>query len=134
MAVQPAQSNLVTPSSAAPPSQANLAPSTAAGNGVVAKHITQAQKDSIPEKPAQSSATPSASTQSQLNKQKGASARCDLDPNLIPKALDQAEKSRDQGNYDAATRQFRSVLACEPDNARARSGLERVLFAKQMAK
>jgi len=59
--------------------------------------------------------------------------KCVLDPALISKALDQAERSRDQGKYDAAERQFRSVLACEPDNATARNGLERVLLAKQTA-
>lgn len=138
MAVQPVPSTPAAPPSAALPPQtqpANFAPSAAAGNGTgVAKHNTQTQKDRGTEKPAQSSSFPSDSTISQLNKQKAASPRCDLDPNLIPKALDQAEKSRDQGNYDAAVRQFRSVLACEPDNARARSGLERVLFAKETAK
>jgi hypothetical protein len=85
-------------------------------------------------KPTQSGQTSSGTVNAQIGREKPAASKCDLDPNLIPKALDQAEKSRDRGSYDAAIRQFRSVLSCEPDNARARSGLERVLFAKEAEK
>jgi hypothetical protein len=45
--------------------------------------------------------------------------------------LDQAEKSREQGNYPAALRQYRAVLACDRNNARARSGLDLTEFAMQ---
>jgi hypothetical protein len=85
------------------------------------------------EKPTHPASTPSEASTPQTNQQKVVAGKCFLDPNFIPKALDQAEKSRDQGKYDAAERQFRQVLACEPDNARARSGLDRVLLAKQTA-
>ena len=141
--VQPASSTAAPlPSGGLPPQPqpTNLAPLTAPGNRTepakrnVQTQNVQAQKDRSQGKSGQSDPTASDTTLSQLSKQKATGGKCDLDANLIPKALDQAEKSRDQGNYDAAVRQFRSVLACEPDNPRARSGLERVLFAKQTEK
>jgi hypothetical protein len=52
-------------------------------------------------------------------------AGCDLDSSMIPKMLDQAEKTREEGDYAGARRRFLSVLACESTNARAREGLER---------
>jgi hypothetical protein len=58
-------------------------------------------------------------------------SNCDLDSSQIGGALDQAEKSLARGKYDAAQRQFRDVLACEPGNSRARSGLERVRQARE---
>jgi len=58
--------------------------------------------------------------------------RCDdMDESMIPAALDQAEKSLARGKYDAAQRQFGSVLGCQPSNGRARDGLERVRRAKE---
>lgn len=60
-----------------------------------------------------------------------AAGNCELDSNLLPKMLDQAERSREQGNYAAALRQFRAVLACDRNNARARSGLDMTQFAMQ---
>jgi hypothetical protein len=60
-----------------------------------------------------------------------AGANCDLDSNMLPKMLDQAERSREQGNYPAALRQFRAVLACDRNNARARSGLDQTELAMQ---
>src|ERR1035441_8599271 len=53
----------------------------------------------------------------QANLPKAAAAgNCDLDSNMLPKMLDQAERSREQGNYPAALRQFRAVLACDRNN------------------
>jgi Flp pilus assembly protein TadD len=95
------------------------------------KQSTETEKDRGTEKALRSNASSSETTATLAGKQRASGGKCTLDANLIPKALDQAEKSRDQGNYAAAERQFRSVLACEPENARARGGLERVLFAKQ---
>jgi hypothetical protein len=60
-----------------------------------------------------------------------AAANCDLDSNMLPKMLDQAERNRQQGNYPAALRQFRAVLACDRNNARARSGLDLTELAVQ---
>jgi hypothetical protein len=60
-----------------------------------------------------------------------AGANCDLDSNMLPKMLGQAERSREQGNYPAALRQFRAVLACDRNNARARSGLDQTELAMQ---
>jgi hypothetical protein len=68
----------------------------------------------------------------QANLPKAAAAgNCDLDSNMLPKMLDQAERSREQGNYPAALRQFRAVLACDRNNARARSGLDLTELAMQ---
>jgi hypothetical protein len=68
----------------------------------------------------------------QANLPKAAAAgNCDLDSNMLPKMLDQAERSREQGNYPAALRQFRAVLACDRNNARARSGLDLTELAVQ---
>lgn len=64
-------------------------------------------------------------TQDNLAKQdKAVGGNCDLDSSLLPKMLEQAERIRADGNYPAALRQFRAVLACDPHNARARSGLD----------
>jgi len=60
-----------------------------------------------------------------------AAGNCDLDSHMLPKMLDQAERSREQGNYPAALRQFRAVLACDRNNARARSGLDLTELAVQ---
>jgi hypothetical protein len=62
---------------------------------------------------------------------KATTAKCDLDAALLPKMLEQAERSREQGNYPAALRQFHAVLACDPNNARARSGLDMTELAMQ---
>ena len=67
----------------------------------------------------------------QANQPKVAAGNCELDSNLLPKMLERAEKSREQGNYPAALRQFRAVLACDRNNARARSGLDLTQFAMQ---
>jgi len=60
--------------------------------------------------------------------QKSENGNCNLDSNILPKMLDQAERNREQGNYSDAARQYRSVLACDQNNARARSGLELTLL------
>jgi Flp pilus assembly protein TadD len=60
-----------------------------------------------------------------------AAGNCDLDTKLLPKMLDQAERNRQQGNYPAALRQFRAVLACDRNNARARRGLDLTGLAMQ---
>lgn len=57
-------------------------------------------------------------------------SRCDLDPSQYVGQIEQAEANMARGKYSAAQRQFESVLACEPGNARARGGLERVHHAQ----
>jgi hypothetical protein len=82
--------------------------------------------------PAQTSATAARGAKPQANPPKAAAAaNCDLDSNMLPKMLDQAERNRQQGNYPAALRQFRAVLACDRNNARARSGLDMTELAMQ---
>jgi hypothetical protein len=83
------------------------------------------------QEPAQANAKPADIAKSQPDEPKIAAGNCDLDSNLLPKMLDQAEKSREQGNYPAALRQYRAVLACDRNNARARSGLDLTEFAMQ---
>jgi type IV secretory pathway VirB10-like protein len=80
--------------------------------------------------PADPTAARAAKSQAKLPKP-AAAANCDLDSNMLPKMLDQAEKNRQQGNYPAALRQFRAVLACDRKNARARSGLDLTELAMQ---
>jgi hypothetical protein len=43
-----------------------------------------------------------------------------------------AERNRNQGEYDAAIREYDQVLACDPGNRTARSGLARTLEQKQV--
>jgi Flp pilus assembly protein TadD len=42
-----------------------------------------------------------------------------------------AEQDRGRGDYANAIRIFREVLACDPNNAAARSGLDKTLSAQQ---
>ncbi len=53
---------------------------------------------------------------------------CALDSNMLSRMLDQADRNRERGNYLDAVRQYRSVLNCDSNNARAHSGLERTLL------
>lgn len=139
IAVQPASSTaalLASPdASVAQPSRSQLAnpvplASTATPPGP-AKPSEQTQKVRKHEESAQGNPTPSDAAKSQANQPKVAGNNCDLDSNLLPKMLDQAERSREQGNYSAALRQFRAVLACDRNNARARNGLDLTEFSMQ---
>jgi hypothetical protein len=56
---------------------------------------------------------------------------CTLDSNMLSRMLDQADRNREHGNYSDASRQYRSVLSCDPNNARAHSGLELTLLDMQ---
>ena len=57
-------------------------------------------------------------------------SKCDMDQSEILLTLNQAERARGRGKYSDALRQFSDVLACEPNNARAKEGLELVKRAK----
>jgi hypothetical protein len=83
-----------------------------------------APKDRKPIEPAQANPTAADAAKAQAGPPVVPAGNCELDSNLLPKMLDQAERSRQQGNYAAALRQFRAVLACDRNNARARSGLD----------
>lgn len=61
---------------------------------------------------------------------KSSGGRCYLDQQEVPEELDTAERSLARGLYNDAERQFGAVLACEPGNGRARSGLDRVRKAQ----
>jgi hypothetical protein len=134
IAVQPAAST-VTPSSslvASVTQPANVPPPTGTASPQAPVTTTApAQTTRKHQEPAQANAKPADIAKSQPDEPKIAAGNCDLDSNLLPKMLDQAEKSREQGNYPAALRQYRAVLACDRNNARARSGLDLTEFAMQ---
>jgi hypothetical protein len=57
---------------------------------------------------------------------------CTLSTSDLPVRLNRADRNSAQGNYESAEREYNDVLACEPNNERARTGLERTLKAKKM--
>ena len=54
------------------------------------------------------------------------SARCSIEAYEIPQYLDLADKNRNRGDYDAAEREYTTVLGCQPGNRAARDGLARL--------
>jgi hypothetical protein len=119
---------------------ASTVPTTSAVPAPPTKHDEPAQKVRKHEEagqgnPSAADAAKASSSQGNLAKQdkqaRAVGGNCDLDSNLLPKMLDQAERSREEGNYPAALRQFRAVLACDHNNARARSGLDLTEFGMQ---
>ena len=159
VAAQASQSppaNSASPAGAASATeQANpVLPANAAAQPEPAKPSPPAQAGRKQKEVAQSNSNPPGAAKSQANRLKpagghaepidqtvrkpradqpkaAAGANCDLDSNMLPKMLAQAERSREQGNYPAALRQFRAVLACDRNNARARSGLDLTELAMQ---
>ena len=57
---------------------------------------------------------------------------CTLSTSDLPVRLNRADRNSAQGNYESAEREYNDVLACEPNNEKARTGLERTLKAKKM--
>jgi serine/threonine-protein kinase len=60
--------------------------------------------------------------------------RCQLDANDVPRRLERANKEHGNGHYIDAERLYKEVLACEPNNAQAREGLDKTRKAKGLAK
>ncbi|HKQ87655.1 MAG TPA: protein kinase [Candidatus Acidoferrales bacterium] len=58
------------------------------------------------------------------------SANCQLIPSDIPRYLEMADNNRGRGKYTDAEREYNSVLQCDPENERARSGLARTKQAE----
>jgi len=110
---------------------ASPAPTISAAPPTPAKHSEPAQKDRKHEDAGQGSLSAAGTARSQADQPKPVGGNCDLDSNLLPKMVEQAERSRADGNYPAALRQFRAVLACDPHNPRARSGLDLTEFGMQ---
>jgi len=132
---QTAVSTTATPSGAGPQIQAQAA-NPAAGTGAAAASTVPVKPGETArrgkhEEAVQGDQPASDSAKAQANQAKAVGGNCELDSNLLPKMLDQAERSREEGHYPAALRQFRAVLACDPRNARARSGLELTQFGMQ---
>ena len=57
---------------------------------------------------------------------------CELSASDLTVRLNRADRNSAQGNYESAEREYRAVLDCEPNNEKARSGLDRTLKAKGM--
>ena len=128
---QPAIAPIVAPPAQSLPANP-VPPLSAATPPKLAKPGKPAPKSRKGQAPAPGKAASSDATASQAKQPKAAPAgNCDLDANLLPKMLDQAERNRQQGKYPAALRQFRAVLACDRNNARARSGLDLTELAMQ---
>lgn len=105
-APQTAPETPITPTKPAPPRQE-------AGGHEVPAHRAAAKPDAANSYPT--------STRSR-------GGNCTLDSNMLSRMLDQADRNREQGNYSDAARQYRSVLNCDPNNARAHNDLELTLL------
>jgi cytoskeletal protein RodZ len=95
------------------------------------KAAVKPPEQSAPEKPPAPVEKPPAPRVVEAPPTKG--GRCELDPNQIPGQVAQASKKLALGKYADAQRQFSAVLACDPNNAAARQGLERARLAAQQA-
>jgi serine/threonine protein kinase len=60
--------------------------------------------------------------------------RCQLDSEDVPRRLERAANEHGNGHYIDAERLYKEVLACQPNNAHAREGLEKTRKAKELAK
>jgi len=56
---------------------------------------------------------------------------CVLDQGEISGILGQAQRNLDRGKYDDAIRQFNNVLGCDPNNQRARDGIQKAKNSKE---
>jgi hypothetical protein len=93
------------------------------------KPVLKKQEPNGHEAPARSAPpTKPISTNSHQVLQKSQGSSCALDSDMLSKMLNQADRNREQGNYPDAARQYRSVLDCDHNNARARSGLDLTLL------
>ena len=133
MPMQPAATAVAVPRAGGQPQSlpSNPAPKVETGPSTeTAEPNRQARNSRAREEAAQSKRTDADAKKPQAVPQKATGDHCDL----LPKMLDQAERSREQGHYPDAERQFRAVLACDHNNARALSGLNRVVLARQTEK
>ena len=95
------------------------------------KTAKNAPKDEVkPPETASPEKQPAAQPIPQAPVQRG---NCDLDASQYSGQVDQAWKNLGRGKYADAQRQFSAVLACDPNNASARQGLERAKFAASQA-
>jgi hypothetical protein len=108
------------------------APASTSGAG---RTVTQA-----PAKPAKdsfrneaNSPKPSAQEKPAKTAEPGPRGRCDLESSQYSGQIDLAWKNLGRGKYADAQREFSAVLACDPNNARAREGLERARLAARQA-
>lgn len=106
-------------------------PATAKAPKNPSKAAVKPPEESAPEKPAAPVERPPAPKVVEAPPAKG--GRCDLDPSQYSGQVDQAWKKLGRGKYADAQRQFGEVLACDPNNASAKQGLERARLAAREA-
>jgi hypothetical protein len=98
-------------------------PSVAKRNFTEPLPTTQGQKEAR--------ITPAVKPDRQQAQQKEKTGSCFLESADVPKMLSQADNNRAAGHYEDALRQYDRVLACEPDNERARHGVDLTRLAMQ---
>jgi len=83
--------------------------------------------------PPSSRKVPSAATRATAPEPQPRGPACQLAPSDVEARLRRAERNRGAGNYESAEREYQDVLACQPNNEQARSGLERTRRAMHMS-
>ena len=84
-----------------------------------------------PRKNTKSTVTTTSRPSSATETPKTSSEPCQVAPSDIPKRLDHADQFRGAGHYADAERIYKEVLACQPNNERASSGLEKTKRGQQ---
>ena len=126
-AAQPTPPVAVAISSADQPSKQALPPAPVAP---IAKPMPAPPRQEVARNEAaahRAAPTPEAADSHPMS-QKNSGGNCALDLGMLSKMLDRADRNREQGNYADAARQYRSVLSCDSNNARAHNGLELTLL------
>jgi hypothetical protein len=123
------------PTSAQPAQPAVTGKTVPPGTAKAPKNSTKAAvkppEESAQEKPPAPVEKPATPKVVEVPPAKG--GRCDLDPGQYSEQVDQAWKKLGRGKYADAQRQFGAVLACDPNNASAKQGLERARLAAREA-
>jgi len=57
--------------------------------------------------------------------------RCQLIPSDVVREFERAERARGRGDYTDAVRLYKNVIACQPDNDRAKNGLNKAMIGQQ---
>ncbi|HXA56266.1 MAG TPA: protein kinase [Candidatus Acidoferrum sp.] len=114
------------PKSPPPPAK----PETASHPPAKGKSAPPPAKNAVP--PAQTAATTPAPPPATQPKP-ASTENCQLIPSDVPRYLDMADSNRGRGKYSDAEREYNSVLQCDPQNDRARTGLARTKQAEAIS-
>jgi len=99
-----------------------------------AKAAKNAQKNSPKPAEQQPAQTPQPERPQPVKAQPEApKGHCDLEPSQYAGQIDQAWKNLGRGKYADAKREFAAVLACDPGNGSAKTGLDRARMAASEA-